>query len=234
MFSYELAGLGSRFLAVLIDLLIQIAILLAIVFGLIGVASLHPSVTHASSIDKAAQSLVVAFIVIVLFLIFFAYFIAFEALWNGQTPGKRLLGIRVVRDGGHALDATASLIRNLIRIIEFGLGFYAISALSTLLSLENKRLGDFAAGTIVIRETRAPVSLARFLADERPDSGPITAALSQAERDLLRRFIAARGKLSNAARAKLANTIAQQFRPKVPPELAALNDEALLERLSVS
>src|SRR6202035_1946388 len=100
---------------------------------------------------KAGSALLTALGVIAGFALFFGYFIAFELLWNGQSPGKRLLGLRVLRDGGFPVDAGASVIRNLVRILEAGLGFYAISAVVTLLSPENKRLGDFAAGTIVVR-----------------------------------------------------------------------------------
>ncbi|MBV9271246.1 MAG: RDD family protein, partial [Candidatus Eremiobacteraeota bacterium] len=85
----------------------------------------------------------------------------FEALWQGQTPGKKLLGIRAMRDGGIPIDFTSALVRNLIRVGEASLGFYALSAISTLLSPENKRLGDYAAGTIVVRDL-PPLQAVRF------------------------------------------------------------------------
>ncbi|MEO6913318.1 MAG: RDD family protein [Candidatus Baltobacteraceae bacterium] len=235
MFSYELAGLGSRFLAVLVDLLIQTAVLLAIFFGILALAAHGVAIKHSQAVETLAQSLAVAIVVIVVFLLFFGYFIAFEALWNGQTPGKRLLGIRVVRDGGYPVDTMSSLIRNLIRVIELALGFYALSVVSTLISHENKRLGDFAAGTIVVRETRAPLDFVQFLTSaETPAFGAASATLPQHERALVMRFIDRRDDLVNGARVRLAHDIAQQLRPKLPPELAGLSDEALLERLSVS
>ncbi len=234
MFSYELAGLGSRFLAVAVDLLIQMTVLLAIFFGILALSA-HGLPKQGAPIDKFVHSLAVAVILIVVFLIFFGYFIAFETLWNGQTPGKKLLGIRVVRDGGYPVDSASSLIRNLIRIIELSLGFYAIGAISTLISTENKRLGDFAAGTIVVRETRVPVNLAQFLSTaESATAGSPLAALPQEERALVMRFIGRRGDLRDGARVALAHQIAQRLRPKLAPEFAGLNDEALLERLSVS
>jgi len=152
-FSYELAGLGSRFLAVVLDLLIQVAVLLA---GLIALSLAAFNVQSASSARHIAAGPVGAVItaasICALFLLFFGYFIFFEAFWNGMTPGKRVLGIRVMRDEGYPIDFMSSLIRNLIRSLEFSLGFYLLSAASALLSVENKRLGDFAAGTIVVRE----------------------------------------------------------------------------------
>ena len=105
-----------------------------------------------SSLGHFGYAILIALAVLAIFMLFFGYFIAFEWLWNGRTPGKRALGIRVMRDGGFPVDFTSSLIRNVVRILEFGLAFYAISALSTLLSPQNRRLGDFAAGTIVVRD----------------------------------------------------------------------------------
>ena len=110
--------------------------------------------------DKFADEHGIA-LVIDRLIVFFGYFIIFEAAWNGQTPGKKLLGMRVVRDGGYPIDFGASLIRNLIRVGEQILGYYLLAAISMLLSPENKRLGDIAAGTIVVRDARfaAPRSL---------------------------------------------------------------------------
>lgn len=148
-FSYELAGLGSRFLAVCIDLMLQFVVVAGIFWALAAIGSHAPK---PSKDEDLAASVVAAIIVAMVFAIFFAYYVLFEALWNGQTPGKRLLGIRVLRDGGYPIDFTSALVRNLIRIGELAAGFYAISAAVTLLSPENKRLGDYAAGTIVVRD----------------------------------------------------------------------------------
>ena len=107
------------------------------------------------------MSLAIALVVTIVFVILFGYFIVFEALWNGQTPGKKLLGLRVVRDGGYPIDFGASLIRNLIRVGEWILGYYLLAAVSALLSPENKRLGDIAAGNHR-RARRASIRAARL------------------------------------------------------------------------
>ncbi len=152
-FSYELAGLGSRFLAVALDLMIQLAVLVAGVTVVSLAASTAQKALLRYHIPSAlSESLFMATIIFALFFLFFGYFIFFEAFWDGLTPGKRALGIRVMRDEGYPIDFMSSFIRNLIRCLEFGLGFYLLSAASALLSQENKRLGDFAAGTIVVRE----------------------------------------------------------------------------------
>ena len=232
-FSYELAGLGSRFLALVIDQVLQVLILLALVFGVgliarrIAFAGLPPP---SAAAEKIAGAIVIAAMVFVVFMIFFGYFIVFETLWNGQTPGKKALGIRVVRDGGYPVDFGASLVRNLIRVGEVALGYYAVSAISAMISPENKRLGDLAAGTIVVRDARlSAASLLRRQA-ETPSYAP-TLYLSGDERALIKRFLERRDALDADRRRELAAKLAKRVRERVPPELARLDDEGLLERL---
>ena len=230
-FSYELAGLGSRFLAVVLDMLLQFGVFLALAFGLSLAAARIGTPTRLLTADaeKFAGAVAIAIVVVMVFAIFFGYFIVFEALWDGRTPGKRALGIRAVRDGGYPLDFGASLVRNLIRVGEFTLGFYALSAISMLVSPENKRLGDIAAGTMVVRD--APLAMpARLAPDAEPAYGA-TRYLSGEERALIHRFLDRRDALSPQRRRDLAAQLAARVRERVPPELQRLDDESLLERL---
>jgi uncharacterized RDD family membrane protein YckC len=230
-FSYELAGLGSRFLALVVDQAIQIVVLVAVFIGLVAWAArgfFRQSFSAGNT--KLAESIAIAVVVAIAFAVLFGYFIVFEAVWNGQTPGKKLLGIRVVRDGGYPIDFGASLIRNLIRVGEQLIGYYAIAAISALISPENKRLGDFAAGTIVVRDARLAQPTDFRSHDEEPAYAP-TAYLSGDERALVKRFLERRDALSDERRRELAWDLASRFRKRVPPELARLPDEALLERL---
>jgi uncharacterized RDD family membrane protein YckC len=222
-FRYELAGLGSRFLALAVDQAIQIAVLVAIFGGLVTAAFRAVGHRHAAApvADKLGESLAIAIVVVISFIVLFGYFIAFEALWNGQTPGKKLVGIRVVRDGGYPIDFGASLIRNLIRVGEQLLGYYLFGAISALISPENKRLGDLAAGTIVVRD--APLA--------QPTPHAPTAYLDGNERTLIMQFLERRDALNDDRRAEIAAQLAARVRDRVPPELARLTDEALLERL---
>lgn len=231
-FSYELAGLGSRFLALAIDLLLQVLILAGILWASYLLESSAPKSPHASP-DKLAQSLIVAIIAAILFAVFFGYFIAFEAFWNGQTPGKKLLGIRVVRDGGYPLDLAGSFIRNLIRIGEITLGFYAISAVVALLSPENKRLGDMAAGTIVVRDARVQ-SLTAILEQAQEDTSQRSAMLSNEEHALISRFMVRRRDMAPHYRRALALQIADRIRKRVSSDLQHLDDEQLLEKINAS
>lgn len=234
-FNYELAGLGSRFLALTVDLAIQILTLVVLGFGVVLVLSHLPrraahAVGASVTPDRFAESVGIALAIAVVFIVLFGYFIVFEALWNGQTPGKKLLGLRVVRDGGYPIDFGASLIRNLIRVGEQLIGFYAFAAISALISPENKRLGDLAAGTVVVRDAR--LASPRTLAEPRaePVYAP-TAYLSGEERGLIKRFLERRDALSADRRRELATQLASRIRDRIPSELSRLDDESLLERL---
>ena len=231
-FSYELAGLGSRFLAVAVDLVMQLLVLLLFFVGL---SLLGSSSGHAHHAPVAAArfftNAAIGALVFVLFMILFGYFIVFEALWNGQTPGKKLLGIRVVRDGGYPIDFMASLVRNLVRVGEWVFTGYAVSAVCALVSSENKRVGDFAAGTIVVRDARMPAPEAFLRETEEEPIYAATAYLSGEERAIVRRFLERRDALTPQSRQTLAAQLAERVRGRLPNDLARLDDEALLERL---
>jgi len=232
-FSYELAGLGSRFLALSIDLTIQILLAIGIFLGLAYAAfNAGPLARHASVVDKTAQSLGYAIISFIISVIFFGYFIIFEAYWNGQTPGKKMLALRVVRDGGYPADFASAAVRNLIRVGEFFFCFYLVSAIAALLSPENKRLGDMAAGTIVVRDARS-AALAK-IAKEYDAQAPRFAMLDPDEYALIDRFVARRDGMAPGNRAVMAARIAQRVRPRVSRDLQQLSDEELLSRLSAS
>ena len=236
-FYYELAGLGSRFLALCVDTLIQAAVFIALLT--LGIASTRGVTAIASSLhlsQKTLGSTLAATIILVVFALFYGYFIVFEKLWDGQTPGKRLLGIRVVRDGGYPVELGGSIIRNLIRILEFAFGFYSLSALSMVLSSENKRLGDYAAGTIVVRdrgfEVRDFAAWRRARSGEHLVSTGALAGLSGEELTLIDRYLSRKTSLDPAAARVAATKIAAAVRPKVGPELAGLPDDELLLRIA--
>jgi len=234
-FSYELAGLGSRFLALAIDVAIQTLIVVGIFWAIAAAgagAGSHVR-TGAPGASRGATSLGIAIVVAILFLIYFGYFMLFEAFWNGQTPGKKALHIRVVRDGGYAADFGSCAIRNLVRVGEMALGFYAVSAIVALLSPENKRLGDLAAGTIVVREDRAPSLAGLIAAQERAGAqSGAPSLLSPEEHALVDRYVSRRDGMMPSHRALLAAQIAARVRPRISRDLQALDDDELLTQLS--
>ena len=145
---YEVAGIGSRFVASLLDHLI-----LGLALTLIWCGGIALGIS-AFALDESGAGfyLLLSLIVLVVFLLFWGYFVIFETLWNGQTPGKRAGGLRVIRRSGQPVGAGEVMVRNLVRLIDLMPGFYGIGLISMFADKESRRLGDFAAGTIVIRE----------------------------------------------------------------------------------
>jgi len=149
-FQYETAGIGSRFLASLLDHLILYTILSMVYCGVVAIAGAGAFLL--SDDEGLAIYLALAFLIIVIFLIFWGYFVIFETIWNGQTPGKRAIKLRVIRRSGQPIGAGEAMIRNLVRLVDMLPGFYGIGLVAMFVDKEGRRLGDLAAGTIVIRE----------------------------------------------------------------------------------
>src|SRR5271163_584175 len=149
---FPIAGIGSRFLAILTDSILQMVALaiLFLVFGLI--VSAAPHVAGTTTMVNTGAKWFIAAAVLFYFLLYWGYFSLFEAFWNGQTPGKLLLKIRVIKDSGRQITLFESLARNLIRIVDALPSFYLIGVITMLCNKEQKRLGDLVAGTIVIHE----------------------------------------------------------------------------------
>ena len=197
------AGIGSRFLALALDTLIQfvgyilIVLLLAWLAPMVKLNWLSPSWTGGLAILLA-------------FCIYWGYFAAFEILWHGQTPGKRVAGIRVVKDTGRPITAIEGVGRNLMRAVD-GLFLYFVAMVSVLISRENKRLGDYLAGTIVIHEKKT--------AEVKPDWGltaertapvrPELAYVSEQELVAIETFLHRRLDLDMMVRSSTALRLAQ-------------------------
>ena len=148
-FDIETAGLAARFGATMIDLIVQL-----LAAGLVGVAfNLFES--YIAPMQSWALWMVyfaTALLILLLFVIFYAYYFFFEWLWDGQTPGKRLLKLRVMQADGMPITYWHALIRNILRIADFLPFFYGAGAMVALLNDNNRRIGDLVAGTIVAKE----------------------------------------------------------------------------------
>jgi uncharacterized RDD family membrane protein YckC len=152
---FPIAGIGSRFLALMTDSLLQGAAILALVLGFVLIVSAVPKVlSGTASSSSTAGKWIVAGIFLFYFLLYWGYYSLFEAFWNGQTPGKRLLKIRVIKDSGRQITLFEALARNLLRVVDMLPSFYLIGVITMLCNKEQKRLGDLVAGTIVVHERR--------------------------------------------------------------------------------
>ena len=149
-FAIETAGLGSRLGAALIDITIQGLVVILLLIGAGWVSDYVLPVIESWS--AWARALGAAMLILVGVTITHGYYFLFEWLWDGQTPGKRWLGLRVVQTSGMPITAWDSLTRNLLRTVDFLPGFYGAGALVALINPLNRRIGDMVAGTIVARE----------------------------------------------------------------------------------
>ena len=231
VFSYRLAGLATRAAAALIDTL-----LLAFVIGVVVSAAAFVG-ELVKQVDRFAGGTIFGMGLALAFVIVFGYFALFEGLWNGQTPGKRAVRIRVVKDRGQAVRLLDSVLRNLLRIADILPGLYLVAAISALLTERNKRLGDLAAGTIVVHvepvssPTRASAPRQRYnsVREDLPLASRVRAAITTQEAELAREILERQG-MAPDQRARAAAQVAERFRDRlgISATYSFLSDETLL------
>ncbi|HTI62835.1 MAG TPA: stage II sporulation protein M [Gemmatimonadaceae bacterium] len=233
--SYTIAGLGSRLGAALIDFAISALLFIAVI---VSAALLSPrSLFAAGARAEPTTAWALAVLVIMQFAILWGYYLLFEGLRDGQTPGKRVFRLRAVRDGGYSVGFAASAVRNLMRIVDLQPAFtYLVGIASVAFSRSGKRLGDIVAGTIVVRE-----SLVRQPAVTRPSRRETPAAttaleptrLSDLEFRLLERWAARRNEIDPDRRRQLTTQVGARLRDALPPGDAS-SEGARLMRLYTS
>ena len=227
---YDLAGLGSRFMALTIDMLIQGAVVAALVavFGL-GGAIFAVSFRDLLGRDGfLVLSVGLAVAVLLIFLFTWGYFLIFELIWNGQTPGKRVAGIRVLTTRGEPVTLVHALVRNLLRLVDMLPTSYMIGVICILVTRRGQRLGDLAAGTVVVRERHAELPRTLPPLDPALALPPhLVGAFSPEDVRLARDFLLRAPYLRAERRIQLGRQIAATLRARlqaagqpVPPDLA--------------
>jgi uncharacterized RDD family membrane protein YckC len=221
------AGLGSRFMSSLVDSALQAAL----IFPLLLLAEVTEAGVAIASLGG--------------FLVVFGYPIVFDALLDGRTVGRRLTGLRLVTEDGGRVGFLAAAVRNIVRLVDFLPTMYSVGAIAVVASPRNQRIGDLAAGTLVVRA--APVRRAAAVpgagragaapADDPGPPLPEGAAVWDLTRvtaddvQVVRSFLARRHGLDPAARARVAAELARRLRPAVVGPDPALPDEPLLEQV---
>jgi uncharacterized RDD family membrane protein YckC len=226
--SLPLAGVGSRAIAYLLDLLCQIVPTTAVAVALFVIAPIDKVFGKAADGLPELTTLPMALLSLTIFAVNFGYFAVFETLWRGQSPGKRWTALRVVKDGGFPLDGRAALVRNLLRVVDFLPAFYVAGMISIFLGRSGKRIGDHAAGTVVVRERRVRAIEPPHEAAPTPAAA---AALAPADRSLVEDFLDRRHELDEDARYRVARMLATRLAAKLGKQ-APLDPEAFLETLA--
>lgn len=243
--AFALASIGNRFLAAMIDHSIQILVLLFIsgIANVIleGYGIQAGNLFVSSELGKWAY----AILIIASFLIFSTYFVFFEWLWNGQTPGKRWLKLRVIREDGRPITLWEAIARNLIRLFDIFPGLYSIGLITVFLSNRDQRLGDLFAGTVVIRERTDeaptfdetfsnPTSDAAFRrVQKRTEFKANLAAVKETEIEVVENFLRRRWDLTERQRIWMAWRVALPIMYKIKPsyDLETFTYEGFLEEL---
>ncbi|HVE57902.1 MAG TPA: RDD family protein [Pyrinomonadaceae bacterium] len=248
--AFALASIGNRFLAVLIDHFIQYMAILIVAWSFIswsGVADMN-SIERDELLAQMSKW-TIALMILILFLIFAGYFIFFEWLWNGQTPGKRLMKLRVIREDGRPITLWEAVARNLLRIFDAVPGFfipiYSIGLVSIFLSNRDQRIGDMFSGTVVIRERtdEAPTFAETFSnqvsdgafrrVQKRTDFQADVNLLTVDEIEVVESFLRRRWDLNERQRLWMAWRVALPIMYKIKPnyDLQTFSYEGFLEEI---
>jgi uncharacterized RDD family membrane protein YckC len=235
---FSLAGVGSRCLALAVDTLIQAAGIIILIILL----AIMDSQFSVGSAGLGAKGLwAQALIWFAIFVIYYGYFAFFESIWNGQTPGKRVAHLRVIQESGKPLQVWQAIARNLLRIVDQIPGVYAVGMVSVLLSRQNKRLGDFVAGTVVVHE-RPLSGIAIGWADAPVTTQTViplgASRLGPEEVRLIEAFLERRSFLDPNVRFSMARQISKHVAEKLgydPQQIRAAgypSEEAFLEAVA--
>ncbi len=239
---FPLAGIGSRFIAILVDYGLQTAAYIALVFAaLLFLPSMH-------RFQAMSEKWIVALVILIPFLLHWGYFALFEGLWRGQTPGKRVAKIRVIQQSGRAITMFESLARNLVRAIDFLPTLYVVGTISIFATSRNQRLGDLVAGTLVVHEGEDrqqgiavghnrmfALAAANLPAAVRPITLPADALsrLSAADLEAIEAFLTRRLDMTLDVRQSLATRLAASIAARMgTPPPANVHPDTFLEEVA--
>jgi uncharacterized RDD family membrane protein YckC len=177
----------------------------------------------------------------VFFLLVFGYFTMYETFWSGQTPGKRALRIRVIKVNGYPIDFVDALVRNVVRLADFLPSFYGVGLVVMFVSTQSRRLGDYAAGTIVVKERRGERTSQTFLrpvpnrdeaAPERGEPDPAELewdlrALGARDMAILREYLTRSPELPADVRRRIGSEMAAKVAGEIGAKVPADSDAFL-------
>jgi uncharacterized RDD family membrane protein YckC len=227
--SYEVAGIGNRVLAAFIDLLIIATIVLGLSFIVLR------AVVPALRVPPSVALSVAALIIVGLYLLLpFAYWVVLETFWNGQTLGKRMVGIRVLRDDGAPVGFFAIATRALLRILDLVPVLLPVDIVLMVATRKGQRLGDLVAGTVVVK-ARVERDFQKLRTRAAAPAGDLTVrGLSGEGQRLVREFALRESGLRPTARAEVARAIARSVRPSIPESGAYPDDVEFLRAVAAA
>ena len=235
---YPLAGFGRRALAALIDHAIIGAseFILIILFTFLAIALGAFSASYeASGMEGWFMAFIVVLFAVILLVPLF-YFIVFEYYWKGQTPGKKMANIQVIRVSGLALDRTSAVLRNLFRLVDWLPSSYFIGIWSMMLTGQQRRLGDMVAGTIIVALPRKHAKREVDAGTKSLSAAGIGSALFSGSRDeellwLINDYLRRRQHIESQARMRIVRRLAERAGIDSQAEFAVL-EQQLYQRVT--
>ena len=239
---FALASIGNRFLACAIDHTIQVLTVVVMVIAFTIVANFSSLGDQISSAPKWVK----AVLIVVVFLLVSGYFAFFEWLWSGQTPGKRWMKLRVIREDGRPITFFEAAVRNILRDFDImPFPFYSIGLISVFVSGKDQRVGDMVAGTVVVREREAEApAFAQVFASPVSDPAlrrafkPVVftaniQALTETEIEVVETFLRRRWDLDDLPRQWMAWRVSMPLLYKLRPDYdrPSFTYEGFLEEL---
>jgi uncharacterized RDD family membrane protein YckC len=217
----DVAGIASRAIATVVDSVIIAVVIVGVVRATSAVPSAAPSDPTLAGVVTTAMVLSVVW----------GYYMLFEGLWHGRSPGKAAMHVRVVRTDGQPIGWLQVVVRNLLRPIDLLPGSYLLGAAFVVVTRRSQRLGDLAAGTLVVRDRRAPAPVVLNTTPAAAEAARSldASALREREYGLIRSFLERRQTLSTSSRRALAGQLASLVRDRVPGAPANGDDESVLE-----
>ncbi len=210
--SYSVAGVGSRAAAALIDYALWLVTWI-IVYNVLAPLFERNAEGDAESV---LGMWVLGFVILLTFASLFGYYVLFEGLRDGQTPGKRIMHLRVVQDGGYSVTFASSAVRNIVRVVDMQPAFlYVVGMLSIMISRSGKRLGDILAGTMVVEERTVHLLAHSGVQTQAQPGARAVALLTEDEYALLDRFIARRQALDPDRRRQFVEQLMQRFEDRI-------------------
>jgi len=236
-FKYVLAGLGTRSTAFLLDTAIRGLFILFIFLAMVFLARWLPELDPTGLIASLPKTWLLALGFLAYGVVDLGYFLLFEALWSGQTPGKRMQKLRVIRINGQPIGWIESSIRNILRAVDMLAGFYPLGLFVMFLSSRSQRLGDYAAGTVVIVERRGnvPMDRTRLRSTSKlnlPDLDLHLSTLEPKQYQLIRSFLQRRHDMDEQHRRELSRLLARRLMKRLGiSPIPGLTDESFLEEI---
>lgn len=237
-FQYALAGLGSRTTAFLLDTLLRLLFIVAIFAGISLFSQWLPPLDPTGLLRRLDKTWITALGIAAYGVVDLGYFLLFEALWGGQTPGKRQQRLRVIKISGAPIGWLDSAVRNILRAVDMLGGLYPLGLVVIFLSRTNQRLGDYAAGTVVIveRRRRVPEDRTGLRKREGPPLSELESLVSrmdQGQYRILNSFLQRRGDMEETHRRELAGLLCKKLMERwgLQRPHPGISDEAFLEQI---